>query len=155
MLNLPKKVPLYSSWHAGDPDSALASAWRKAVVQGLGVSNSEVTSCHLREVSTKTMDLGPSQICWKWYAPPSQLTFWTWKYPRKEKEKHRPKPPFFGFHVIFWGCNCVEKNPYGKPVWASNFWDTLNKNILGENQPTWHWPNWRVWFIIDSLCCEL
>ena len=27
---------------AGDPDSALASAWRKAVVQGLGVSNSEL-----------------------------------------------------------------------------------------------------------------
>ena len=33
---------------SGDPDSALASAWRKAVVQGLGVSNSEVLSSHLR-----------------------------------------------------------------------------------------------------------
>jgi len=29
---------------SGDPDSALASAWRKAVVQGLGVWNSEVSS---------------------------------------------------------------------------------------------------------------
>ena len=34
---------------AGDPDSALASAWRKAVVQGLGVSNSELWS-HLRKM---------------------------------------------------------------------------------------------------------
>ena len=39
-----------------------------------------------------------------------------WKYPQKEKETHRPKPPIFEFHVPFRGT----KAPFGRlPPWIT------------------------------------
>ena len=57
---------------------------------------------------------------------PWKQTAGTWKYPRKEKEKHRPKPPIFGFHVCFRGC-----------IWAPN--------MDGENNGKPLWTNGMIW----------
>ena len=49
---------------------------------------------------------------------PRKLTAGTWKYLQKEKEKHRPKPPIFGFQAVsFQGSTLPETNvaPENRP----------------------------------------
>ena len=40
----------------------------------------------------------------KWPAEPEKKLNMEPENGPLEKEKHRPKPPIFGFHVNFWGC---------------------------------------------------
>ena len=66
----------------------------------------------------------------------------TWKYSRKEKEKHRPKPPICGFHALIFGGAITHRiHGTGTFTYMSDF--RPMGSVMGL---------WRLWHPFSARC---